>query len=67
MENAAFETLAQKIELAVSRIESLKQELSGKDAEIEKLRGELDARSENLSQAGDRVRELVTRLEAALV
>jgi predicted nucleic acid-binding Zn-ribbon protein len=67
MENAAFEALAEKVELAVSRIESLKQELSGKDAEIEKLRGELDARSENLSQAGDRVRALVTRLEAALV
>jgi predicted nucleic acid-binding Zn-ribbon protein len=67
MENAAFENLAQKVELAVSRIESLKQELSGKDAEIARLRGELDARSENLSQAGDRVRELVTRLEAALV
>lgn len=67
MEAAAFEALAEKVELAVIRIETLKQELSGKDAEIERLRGELDARSENLSQAGDRVRELVSRLEAALV
>jgi predicted nucleic acid-binding Zn-ribbon protein len=66
MEAAAFENLAHKVELAVSRIESLKQELSGKDAEIERLRGELDSRTENLSQAGERVRELVSRLDAAL-
>jgi chromosome segregation ATPase len=95
MEAAAFEALAQKVELAVSRIESLKQErdglltdlngareqlesvtaraaglegeLSGKDAEIESLRNELNQRSENLTQAGDRVRELVSRLDAVLV
>lgn len=67
MESAEFEALTQKVEQAVSRIENLKQEIAGKDAEIERLRGELDARSENLSQAGHRVRELVTRLEAALV
>jgi predicted nucleic acid-binding Zn-ribbon protein len=67
MEAAAFESLAHKVEQAVSRIESLKQELAAKDAEIEGLRGELNSRTENMSQAGDRVRELVTRLEAALV
>lgn len=99
MEAAAFEALAQKVELAVSRIESLKQERDGlltdlsgvreeleaanaraaglqgeltdklaeKNAEIEALRAELDQRSENLTQAGDRVRELVSRLDAVLV
>jgi predicted nucleic acid-binding Zn-ribbon protein len=67
MEAAAFESLAHKVEQAVSRIESLKQELAAKDAEIEGLRGELSSRTENMSQAGDRVRELVSRLEAALV
>jgi predicted nucleic acid-binding Zn-ribbon protein len=67
MEAAAFESLAHKVEQAVSRIESLKQELASRDAEIEGLRGELNSRTENMSQAGDRVRELVTRLEAALV
>ncbi len=99
MEAAVFEALAQKVEQAVSRIESLKQErdglltdlsgvreeleaatqraaglqgeftekLSEKDAEIESLRAELNQRSENLTQAGDRVRELVSRLDAVLV
>jgi predicted nucleic acid-binding Zn-ribbon protein len=66
MENAAFETLAQKVELAVQRIESLQRELSGKDAEIGRLRDELESRAENLSQAGERVRELVSRLDAVL-
>ena len=95
MEAAAFESLAQKVELAVTRIEGLKQELAARDAEleavrgqlseatgraegleqelagknqeIEALKGDLSQRSENLTEAGNRVRELVTRLEAALV
>jgi chromosome segregation ATPase len=95
MDVAAFEALAAKVEIAVSRIESLKQDLTAKDAELETLReqlmdagaraesleqtvqakeGEIESlkhdlsqRSENLTQAGDRVRDLVSRLDAALV
>lgn len=95
MDVAAFEALAAKVESAVSRIESLKQDIAAKDAELETLRGqlaetgtragtleqnlaekdgeieslktELSQRSENLSEAGDRVRDLVSRLDAALV
>jgi chromosome segregation ATPase len=95
MDLAAFEALAAKVETAVSRIESLKQDLAAKNSELEGLRGqvseavartesleqnlsakdgeleslktELSQRSENLNQAGDRVRDLVSRLDAALV
>ena len=52
---------------AQERTAHLEQELSGKGGEIETLRNDLNQRSENMSQAGDRVRDLVSRLEAALV
>jgi chromosome segregation ATPase len=95
MDVAAFEALAAKVETAVARIETLKQDLAAKNTELETLRGQLaesaslvesleqtvetkngeieslksdlSARSENLTEAGDRVRDLVSRLEAALV
>lgn len=95
MDVAAFEALAAKVETAVTRIESLKQELASRESELETLRGQLaetgsrvesleqaveakdgeiealkadlSQRSENLTQAGDRVRDLVSRLDAALV
>ena len=54
-----FESLSKKIEEAVSLIEELKSE---RDA----LRRELSQKSENMAQAGDRVRDLVSRLETAL-
>lgn len=95
MDVTAFEALAAKVESAVSRIESLKQDVAAREAELETLRAQLaeagsraetleltvmekdgeieslkatlDQRSENLNQAGDRVRDLVSRLESALV
>ena len=54
-----FESLSKKIEETVSLIEELKSE---RDA----LRRELSQKSENMAQAGDRVRDLVSRLETAL-
>lgn len=59
MEMGEFESLSQKIEQAVSMIEDLKRE---RDA----LKRELSQKSENMVQAGDRVRDLVSRLEAAM-
>ena len=59
MEMSEFESLSKKVEQAVALIEDLKRE---RDA----LREELNQRSENLSKAGDRVRDLVSRLETAL-
>ncbi len=66
MHSAEFETLAEKVEQAVARIEELKREIAGKDAEIERLRGELEAHSGTLTRAGERVRDLTARLEAVL-
>lgn len=59
METGEFETLSKKVEQAVVLIEELKRE---RDA----LKQELAQKSENMVQAGDRVRDLVLRLEAAL-
>jgi chromosome segregation ATPase len=66
MQSAEFETLAGKVEQAVARIEELKREVAGKDAEIERLRGEIEAHAGNFSRAGEQVRSLVTRLDAVL-
>ena len=59
MELGEFESLSQKVEQAVVLIEELKQERDS-------LKRELSQKSENMSQAGDRVRDLVSRLESAL-
>jgi predicted nucleic acid-binding Zn-ribbon protein len=66
MQSAEFETLAGKVEQAVTRIEELKREVAGKDVEIERLREEIEAHTGNVSRAGERVRDLVTRLDAVL-
>ena len=73
MEAGEFEFLTKKVEQAVSLIEDLKQErdglkveLAGKNEEIGALRQELSRKAENISMAGERVRDLVSRLEAAL-
>ncbi|HEX2613119.1 MAG TPA: hypothetical protein VHO02_05975 [Fibrobacteria bacterium] len=66
MQSAEFETLAGKVEQAVARIEELKREVAGKDAEIERLRGEAEAHAGNVSRAGERVRDLAARLDAVL-
>jgi len=66
MHTAEFETLAGKVEQAVARIEELKREVAGKDAEIGRLRGELETHAGSISRAGEQVRDLVTRLDAVL-
>jgi uncharacterized coiled-coil DUF342 family protein len=48
------------------RAESLHNELSVKTGELEHLQLELNRKSENISLAGEHVRDLVSRLEAAL-
>ena len=66
MQTAEFDTLAGKVEQAVARIEELKREVAGKDAEIERLRGEVETHAGNFSSASEKVRDLVTRLDAVL-
>ena len=73
MEAGEFESLSKKVEQAVSLIEDLKRErdhlrveLAGKSEEIDALRLELNRKTENISRAGEHVRDLVSRLEAAL-
>jgi chromosome segregation ATPase len=62
-----LETLRSQLNDAGERASSLEQDVTARDVEIESLKAELGQRSENLTQAGDRVRDLVSRLDAALV
>jgi FtsZ-binding cell division protein ZapB len=73
VETGEFETLAKKVELAASLIESLKRECEELKSELHgaleragKLEKDLSSKSENISVAGERIRGLVSRLEAAL-
>ena len=66
MDAGEFESLAKKVEQAVSLIEDLKREREKLQSEMQGLREELDRKSESMSQAGNRVRDLVSRLETAL-
>lgn len=51
----------------LGKMGTLETAVAAKDEELESLRRDLGVRSENMAQAGNRVRDLVTRLEAALV
>ena len=66
MDAGEFESLAKKVEQAVSLIEDLKREREKLQSEMQGLREELDRKSESMSQAGNRVRDLVSRLDTAL-
>ena len=66
METGEFESLVKKVEQAVSLIEELKRERGELQSELQGLREELNRKSESMSQAGNRVRDLVSRLETAL-
>ena len=87
MEIGEFESLARKVEQAVSLIGELKRERDGlktelhgalekaghlerelteRNEETQGLRRELGQKSENMSVAGERIRDLVSRLETAL-
>ncbi len=66
MDTGEFESLAKKVEQAVTLIEDLKRERDGLKSELHGLREELNRKSDSMSQAGDRVRDLVSRLELAL-
>jgi len=59
METGEFDSLSKKVEQAVSLIEDLKRERDG-------LKAELRSVQERTAQVGEHVRDLVSRLEAAL-
>ena len=87
MDLSQFESLAQKVEVAVSRIgelqherEILKSELHAalekagnlekavaqRDEELAALRNELNQKSDNINRVGEKIRDMVVRLETAL-
>ena len=73
MENGEFDALARKVEEAASLIETLKREKEDLKSELRaaqeragKLEKDLNRKAESVSEAGERVRALVARLETAL-
>ena len=54
------------LKASLERAGSLEKDLAGKDEEIAGLRRELEQKTENISMAGERIRGLVSRLDAVL-
>ncbi len=60
------DALKTELHSALERAGHLEKELTERHEETEGLRRELGQKSENISLAGERIRGLVSRLEAAL-
>ena len=54
------------LKASLERAGSLEKDLAGKQEEIAGLRRELEQKTENISMAGERIRGLVSRLDAVL-
>ncbi len=58
--------LKTELHAALEKSGHLERSITERDEEVNRLRGDLDMKSENITQAGDRIRDMMTRLEAAL-
>jgi len=55
-----------ELKASLERAGSLEKDLAGKHEEIAGLRKDLEQKTENMSMAGERIRGLVSRLDAVL-
>ena len=60
------ENLKKDLQAALEMNKELEVQLIEKEKDLENMKGELDHKSDNIHQAGERVRDMVSRLEAAL-
>jgi chromosome segregation ATPase len=60
------EHLQSELHAALERAGNLEKALAGKDEELAALRQDVDAKSDNINLVGERIRELVGRLDTAL-
>jgi chromosome segregation ATPase len=60
------EALKDQLHNALERAGNLEKSLAEKDEELASLRNELNLKSDNINMAGERIRDMVSRLETAL-
>ena len=60
------EALKDQLHNALERAGTLEKVLAEKDEELASLRNELNLKSDNIHMAGERIRDMVSRLETAL-
>ncbi len=60
------EHLQTELHAALERAGNLEKELAQKDEELSALRQDVDAKSDNINLVGERIRDLVGRLDTAL-
>lgn len=58
--------LKTELHAALEKAGHFEKVLAERDEEIARMRGDLDQKSENIHVAGERIRDMMTRLEAAL-
>jgi FtsZ-binding cell division protein ZapB len=60
------EHLQSELHSALERAGNLEKDLAAKDEELAALRQDVDAKSDNINLVGERIRDLVGRLDTAL-
>lgn len=60
------EDLKTQLHLALEKAGNLEKALAERDEELSNLRTELNLKSDNINLAGERIRDMVSRLETAL-
>jgi len=60
------EEMNSQLHLALERAGNLEKAMSEKDEELASLRNELNQKSDNINMAGERIRDMVSRLETVL-
>jgi chromosome segregation ATPase len=60
------EALKDQLHNALERAGNLEKAMAEKDEELASLRNELNLKSDNINMAGERIRDMVSRLETAL-
>jgi FtsZ-binding cell division protein ZapB len=60
------EHLQSELHAALERAGNLEKAVAAKDEELAGLRHEIDAKSDNINLVGERIRDLVGRLDTAL-
>ncbi len=60
------EEIKSELHLALEKAGNMEKALAERDEELASLRNELNLKSDNIHMAGERIRDMVSRLETAL-
>ena len=60
------DALRDELHVSLEKAGNLEKTLAHKDQELEALRNDLNSKSDNINMAGERIRDMVVRLDAVL-